>query len=466
MGHALLLLAAVTAVALPGAAQLAVRESGLLAALVDQRATVRVVGTVRSEPVPVVSPVGWSRSGARYRLELGVEQISGRGRSGSAAAPVLVLGGPAWARISYGARVEATGRLASLPPGEVAMALLAARGAPRPVDPPGAVDRTVRRIRVALLAATERLHPDPRGLVPGIAVGDTSRLPADLGTAMRVAGLTHVTAVSGAHFAILGEAVLGLTGLVGLSRRTRMGVVSAVMVGFVFLVHPEPSVLRAAAMGALGVGGLALGRPSRALPALGATVIALLVVDPWLARSFGFALSVLATAGIVLLTVPVAAGLARAMPERLAHAIAVPLAAQSACAPVIVLLTPNVSTYAVPANLLAAPALVPATVAGVLAALVAPWWASGGVVLAQVAGWAASWIAWVARICVGLPSAQLPWPGGLGGAGLLAALTVAVGVVVAHRDRIPAWASGLDRGRRRGHRRGRHREGGERAPVP
>lgn len=435
-GQAILVLAAVAVVLLAAAGQLAVRGSGLLAVLVDERATVRVVGTVRTEPVPLASSAGWARREARHAVVLGIEQVSGRGRTGSAAAPVLVLGGPDWAGVGYGARLEAEGRLARAAPGAAELAVLAARGAPRVIDRPGAVDRAVRRIRVALLVATDGLAPDPRGLVPGIAVGDTSRLPADLTAAMRVAGLTHITAVSGAHFAIIGAAVLGLTGWIGLPRRPRIAVVAAAMGGLVLLVHAEPSVLRAAAMGAIGVGGLLLGRPSRAIAALAATVIALLVVDPWLARSYGFALSVLATAGIVLLTAPIAQGPARALPRGLAHAIAVPLAAQLVCAPVIVLLNPALATYAVPANLAVAPALVPATVAGALAAIVAPWWAAGGAALALVAGWAAWWIAEVARACAALPGAQLPWPGGVGGAVLLAAATVAVGVGVARRGRV------------------------------
>src|SRR5699024_8124394 len=111
---------------------------------------------------------------------------------------------------------------------------------------------------------------------------------------------------------------------------------------------------------AAGLLAVLLGRPSQAVAALCVTVVLLLLVDPWLARSYGFALSVLATAGLVLGTAPIARTLARVVPRWLAVAVAVPVAAQLACAPVIVLLDPSVSLYAVPANLLAAPALVPA----------------------------------------------------------------------------------------------------------
>lgn len=437
VGQGILVLVVAGAVALSAAGQLAVRGAGLLGVLIEEEATVRVVGTVRSEPAPLAAPAGWGDPEVRYRVVLGVDRVTGRGRTGSAAASVLVLGGPAWAEIGFGARVEVDGRLMRAEPGRSEVAILSGRGAPRVVDPPGAVDRAVRQVRVALLVATDRLAPDPRGLVPGIAVGDTSRLPPDLAEAMRVAGLTHLTAVSGAHFAIIGAAVLALTGAIGLPRRARIAAVVTAMGGLVLLVHAEPSVLRAAAMGAIGAGGMLLGRPSRALAALGATVIALLVVDPWLARSYGFALSALATAGIVLLTGPIAQGPGRALPRGLAQAIAVPLSAQAVCAPVIVLLNPALALYAVPANLAAAPAIAPATVAGALAAMVAPWWATGGAALAHVAGWGAWWIAQVARGFAALPGAQLPWPGGAGGAGLLAAVTLVVGIGVVRGSRVP-----------------------------
>ena len=54
-------------------------------------------------------------------------------------------------------------------------------------------------------------------------------------------------------------------------------------------------------MGAIAFLALGTGRSRRSLAALAAAVLGLLLVDPWLARSYGFALSVLATGGLVLL---------------------------------------------------------------------------------------------------------------------------------------------------------------------
>src|SRR5690606_39249834 len=135
-------------------------------------------------------------------------------------------------------------------------------------------------------------------------------------------------------------------------------------VGFVVLVTPEPSVQRAAVMALAVLVASGSGRPVRGIPVLCLAVLGLLVVDPWLARSFGFVLSVLATGGLLVLAGPLAAAMARWMPRWLAVVIAVPAAAQVACQPVIVLLDAALPTYGVVANILAAPAAPIATVVG------------------------------------------------------------------------------------------------------
>lgn len=157
--------------------------------------------------------------------------------------------------------------------------------------------------------------------------------------------------------------------LLRLPLRVRVPVAGAAMLGFVLLVHLEPSVLRAAVMSAVTLVALLLGRPALALTALCVAVLVLLAVDPFLARSYGFVLSALGAAGLVLGTRPIAGWPGRVLPRWLAVAVAVPLAAQMACGP---------------ANLLAAPALV----LGGLGALLAPWWPQGAGGLSQVAGWA------------------------------------------------------------------------------
>jgi competence protein ComEC len=411
--------AAVVAAAWNCSVQTGVRDQGLLGPLAHDRATVEVTGVLRSEVSPLAARADRDD---RFRGVLAVEEVAGRGQRGSAAASVLVIGGADWAELAYGTRVEARGRLAPAEPGDEVRAILWSASV-EVRDPPEGLDGVVARIRSGLLEATDPMPPDLRGLVPGTSIGDTRRLPADLRQAMRDVSLTHVTAVSGAHFAVLSVTVLMLTA--ALPRWARAVVCTTVMSGFVLLVHPQPSVVRAAVMGAVAVIGLVAGRRSRACSALSTAVLLLMLLNPWLARSYGFVLSVLATGAIALLAPALARRLARWCPRWLAVAVAVPLAAQAVCAPVLVLLDPGVSLYAVPANVLAAPALLPATVLGVCAAVTVPWAPLLGSWLASAAGAANWWIASVARTAAGLPGARQPWLDGPTGAALLALVVLA-----------------------------------------
>lgn len=423
LGQVALSCAVLACVLLAGASQLATRDVGDLGGLATDGRSVTLRGTVTAEPVALRS--GPPDAPPRYRATIAVEEVVTADGRRRASAPVTVLSGSPWPHVAHGSEITVDGVLSPAVAGRRAVALLGARGVPRAVGPAPAPLRVVAAMRSGLLRAGSGLGADQRGLVPGIAVGDTSAVPPDLDQALRVSGLAHVTAVSGAHFSIVGAGVLALTAMTGVPRRVRAVVVGAVLAGFVLLVHPGPSVLRAAAMGAVGLGALVLGRPARAVPALAAAVVVLMVVDPWLARELGFVLSVAATSGLVLLAGPLARRWAGSVRAPVAYALAVPVAAQSVCAPIVLVLSPAVALYAVPANVLVAPAVAPATVLGLLAALLAPVWHGGAVVLAELAGAACWWIAWVARTAAGLPGAQVAWTPGVLGVVLLAVATAA-----------------------------------------
>ena len=138
------------------------------------------------------------------------------------------------------------------------------------------------------------------------------------------------------------------------------------VLGFVLLARPEPSVLRAAAMGTVALAGMGSRGRDRGVRALGVAVFVLLLLDPWLALSVGFVLSSLATAGILFLGPPFRDALATWLPRWAAEALAVPFAAQLACTPVVAAISGQVSLVAVVANLVVAAAVGPATVLGLL----------------------------------------------------------------------------------------------------
>lgn len=323
------------------------------------------------------------------------------------AVAVTVLADASWMSVVVGSRVRADVRVVATSPGDAAGALLVASGPAEMVARAPPISALVAELRAGLLAASADLDAQARGLVPGIALGDDRALPVALADDLRTVSLTHVTAVSGAHVAM----VVGLV-LVALRRLPRawQAVLGAlVLAALVVLVHPTASVLRSAAMGGVLLLGLLLGRPRAALPALWASVVVLLAIDPWLAGSFGFVLSVLATAGLLLASGPLADRLTRFLPRAAALALAVPLAAQLACTPALALLQPAMPMHGVLANVLAAPAVPPATVLGLTATLVAPASPAVAQLLASWAGVATAWVASVATWCAALPFATVPW---------------------------------------------------------
>ncbi|WP_420113721.1 ComEC/Rec2 family competence protein [Pseudactinotalea sp.] len=333
------------------------------------------------------------------------------------AVAVTVLADATWMSAVVGSRVRADARVVATDAGDAAAALLVVSGPADMVARAPPVSALVADLRSGLVAASAGLDAQARGLVPGIALGDDRALPVALADDLRTVSLTHVTAVSGAHVAM----VVGLV-LVALRRLPRawQAVLGGlVLAALVVLVHPTASVLRSAAMGGVLLLGLLLGRPRAALPALWASVVVLLAIDPWLAGSFGFVLSVLATAGLLLASGPLADRLTRFLPRAAALALAVPLAAQLACTPALALLQPAMPMHGVLANVLAAPAVPPATVLGLTATLVAPASPVFAQLLASWAGIATAWVASVATWCAALPFATVPWwvaVLGLGGA--------------------------------------------------
>src|SRR5690606_9102283 len=215
--------------------------------------------------------------------------------------PVVVTGSLAWQDVAPGEVVRTRARFAATEPGERPAAILATRTDPTVVAPAGLVQRAATGLRSGLKGAVSWLPPAERGLVPGLVVGDVSGLPAELSAAFETTNLTHLVAVSGSNLSVILAFVLGVGRWIGL-RSWAIPVLGIVSVaGFVIVARPEPSVLRAAAMGVVGLVGLAAGTRRHGLPALATAIVGLLLIDPWLARSYGFALSVLATAGILVL---------------------------------------------------------------------------------------------------------------------------------------------------------------------
>jgi competence protein ComEC len=165
-------------------------------------------------------------------------------------------------------------------------------------------------------------------------------------------------------------------------------------------------------MGTVALAGMSSGSQARGIRALAVAVIVLMLVDPWLARSAGFILSTLATAAIVVLSGPWTRLLSRWLPTIVAEAVAVPTAAQLVCTPVVAMLSGQVSLVGVVANMVAAPAVGPATVMSLLAGVVATADVTLGQLIGRLAEIPLGWIVLVAQHGAGLTGATVQWSAG------------------------------------------------------
>lgn len=395
------------------------RLSDPIHAAAQQGRSVVLIATVTSTPRVV-----GSRGHVRMYTTLAVRSVDGE----PSAAQVRVLGDHSWRHIPFGATIQLQTALKAAEPGERSQALISSQVTPYLRDAPTGLLGHVQHLREGLVTITGReparpgvghFPPGSHALVPGIALGDDSALPPEVRDNMRTLSLTHLTAVSGQHVALVVGLVLALVS--ALPRQGRALVALAVLVALVILVRPSGSVLRAGVMGGVLIIGVALGRQAASLPALCLAIIGLLLADPWQARDYGFILSVLATAGIVLGQTPLHAVLSHILPSWLAQVCAVPIVAQLACAPVLVLLQPQLSLWSVPANVVAAIPVGPTTILALAATLLAPLWPSAAAILVKPALWGSAWIAGVAQVGSRLPGASLPWIEGPAGGLLLAA---------------------------------------------
>lgn len=353
---------------------------------------------------------------------------------------VLLVPTRGWHELTAGQRVSVRGQLAPARPGELTVAAVSAFDRPAAVGPSPTAQRIAEKLRVGLRqTAAEVLGPAAAGLLPGLVIGDIGGLPAEVERDFHIAGLTHLTAVSGANLAIVCGAVLLALRLAGVGPIVSAFAAAAALLGFVLLCGPEPSVLRAAAMGLITLLALVLGRERSTLPVLAASVLVLLVAAPGLATNIGFALSVAATTGLVVLAPAWSAALhARGVPVGIAEALTVPAAAQLATAPLLAAISGGISVIGVVANLLAGPVVAPATVLGVLATVTSPFAEWPARAFVWLAGPELGWILGVAEYAAAVPGALVSWPDGVFGGLALAGLTLVL--LVAARAKRFRWA--------------------------
>jgi competence protein ComEC len=251
--------------------------------------------------------------------------------------------------------------------------------------------RAANRMRVALRNGVASMPYNLQALFAGLVIGDDRDQTREMVTQFRASGLSHLCAVSGQNVAYL---LAALSPFLNRLRRTgRFIAILIFLVWFVLLTRAEPSVLRAAVMAGLVALNAASGTSMNARTILASTVIVLLLLDPMLAWSVGFALSVGATAGLAWLS----ARLGHVLSNR--GMLAATLAAQVGTMPVSLFVFGYVPVISLVANPLAL------WVAGMVMMVGLPLALLGSLLtpLVPIVSWGmtipVAWVAGVARIC-------------------------------------------------------------------
>ncbi|WP_280456731.1 ComEC/Rec2 family competence protein [Nocardia carnea] len=396
---------------------------------VPDEVTVHVVVTPSDDPKPVRS--SGTGAGRLWVVRAGLREFGYRDEIVRAGGSVVVLAaGPRWGELLPGQPIEFRARTAPPRHHDLTVVTLHPVGPPAAAGPLPWWQDLAAGVRADLAAvARPALAPDAAGLLPALVVGDTSGLSDRVHEDFVASGLQHLCVVSGANFSVLLTVVLAVTRILTCGPRLSFCVTATALVFFVVIARPDPSVLRAAAMGSVTLLALLTGRRKQALPALCAAVIGLLALWPSLAVQAGFALSVLAT-GALLLLAPSWADFLRGhgwwrLPAEL---VAVATAAFVVTTPITIALSGKVSMVAVVANILVAPVIAPVTVLGAAAAVVSTFWYPPAELLLHLTGPPLWWLCTVATEAADVPGALLTVPGGTSG-GVFAAGVAAGGIV-------------------------------------
>lgn len=210
--------------------------------------------------------------------------------------------------------------------------------------------RSANNVRRAITEGAESMSPSNAALFTGLVIGDDRNQSQTMTADFRNAGMSHLTAVSGQNVAFMLSVFAPV--LVRLAPRRRLATTLLIIGWFVLLTRAEPSVLRAAGMALVSAHGYMRGQQVHTLGALAACVAVLLLVDPLLAWSPGWWLSVSASLGICTLAKPIAD---RIPGNRVADLVAATLAAQFATLPVSLFYFGQLAPLGVFANMLTIP---------------------------------------------------------------------------------------------------------------
>jgi competence protein ComEC len=356
--------------------------------------------------------------------------------------PDLAAGVEVWARGTF--QLPEPWRAAWLRRQGIRMVLKARAVAPtggRRAGPAAVGDRVRARAEAAL---GRGMGASAAALARGFVLGQDDRIDAGIRQDFRGSGLAHLLAVSGQNVVLLALLATPALAALRLSLRSRLVALLALIVLYVQVTGAGPSIQRAGVMGAAGIVAALAGRRRHSAYAVLLAAFVTLAANPTASADIGWQLSFAAVIGILLWAPGIRDYLIRrfgpgAGSRLLADGVATTIAATLATTPLVAHHFESVPLSAVPANLLALPAVAPVMWLGMLVA------AAG-----QLPGLPVEPVNWLNSLLIGYIAQVASWFSGPGWALAGLHLSGPAAVLTAYAMPLGAWlvARGLARRRR------------------
>jgi competence protein ComEC len=162
------------------------------------------------------------------------------------------------------------------------------------------VFRLIYALKEVSLKNVYRLFVDPEAsLLAGILLGVDTGLPARLEQAFNDTGTSHIIAISGFNIAVIAGVFAFLFNRLLGARRGALAALAGITF-YTFFVGADPSVVRAAIMGAVALLAVQVGRRQIGVNTLAFVAALMAAWNPMVLWDVGFQLSVLATLGLIL----------------------------------------------------------------------------------------------------------------------------------------------------------------------
>ena len=230
-------------------------------------------------------------------------------------------------------------------------------------------------------AIVNQILPEPHaGLLNGILFGTKATLSKELTNALVATGTLHIVALSGMNITIL-ESLIGSTLLPVIGKRWASAATILLIIGFIWLVGPSPSVIRAGIMGSMALIATIFGKQRWGLFFFGLTAAVMLIIHPAWIGDLSFQLSALATLGLILF------GGKKEGSHVIVDALRITLAAQVFTIPLIFFTFRRISLISPLTNVLIGWIIQPLTALGLVVAILGWTWLPLGQIVA--------WFAWV-----------------------------------------------------------------------